>query len=130
MVIDRAEFHRIQTIAKLMQHLGIGQDTFVGQPGEGSPGAVFGQELHEQIKRMYWRQKIEQQDSKQLRGPKQGTSARPSWTREEIVDGFIVQMRRERLQERRGASLRQRIHRRRLPTANSLRLWGNQITVF
>jgi hypothetical protein len=130
MVIDGAELHGIQTIAKLMQHLGVGQDAFVGQSSEVSPEAVLGQELHEEVERMHGRQKVEQQDSKQLRGPKQRTSAPASWTWEEVVDGFIGQIGRERLQERGGAGLRERIHRRKLPPANSLRLGGNQITVF
>jgi hypothetical protein len=90
MMINGPEFHGVQAIAKLVQHLGIRQDALVGQPGEVSPGAVFGQELHEQVKRMHRRQEIEQQDSKQLRGPKQRTSASASLTREKIVDDFIL----------------------------------------
>lgn len=88
-VIDRAEFHRIQAITKLMQHLGIRQDAFVGQPGKISPGAVFGQELHEQVERMHRRQEVEQKDAEELRRTKQRPSATSSMTREEIVNGLI-----------------------------------------
>jgi hypothetical protein len=97
MVIDRPELHGIQTIPKLVQHLGIGQDALVGQAGEVPPRAVFGQELDQQVKRMDRRQEMEQQDPEELCGPKQGSSAPSALTGKEIVEGIVVQMGRERL---------------------------------
>lgn len=92
-MINHSQLHRVQTIPELMQHLGVRQNTLVGQPGELSPRALLGQKLHKQVKRMHRCEQVEQEHSKKLRGTKQRSAPASPFAWEQIVNGLVIKIR-------------------------------------
>jgi len=62
--VDPAQQTQIQTIPKMGEHFGVGQNPLIGQTRELSPRPIFRQESQQQIKRMCWSQQTQEQHPK------------------------------------------------------------------
>jgi hypothetical protein len=69
-------------------------------------------------------------DAQQLSRRKQGAPSRPGWLREERVDEIVWKVRREHLQQRRGARGRKSLHPQTATLKNHLRLSETNPSIF
>jgi len=79
---------------------------------------------------MCWREQGQQMDAKQLSGRKQRGPSGSGCLREERVDEIVWKVRREHLQQRRGARGRKSLHAQTATLKNHLRLSETNTSIF
>jgi hypothetical protein len=67
-IIDLSQSGDAQTSTEFMEHAHVGQITLIGQMREGSPLALFGQAIQQEIKCMHGREQGKQMHSPELGG--------------------------------------------------------------
>jgi hypothetical protein len=67
-IVDLPQSHHAQAGAKRVEEANVGHSMAMAQPGERTPGALFWQQVHQQIERMHGSQQRQQMHAPELGG--------------------------------------------------------------